>query len=136
MKTFKIVELQVVEDEKSKHLIPLIDGLVINKENENNDWIIEAYANKSHLPFFEKLQGKNNTFEIRVVITHPENDPAPFTVSIHSILPFEDHCSVLFEGKLTERRMDSSELLLNDLIKAGLSGEALLKEFKTRLREK
>lgn len=134
MKTFKIVALQVI-DNQQKINIPLSDGLVINKENNREEWIVEAYISKDYAQVFEKMKNEN-AFEIRVIITHHENDPAPFNVHIYSIKYLKEHISVLFEGTLIERRKDFSELLLSDLMKEGFTGDELLKEFKRRLKEK
>ncbi|VEF46495.1 YwpF [Bacillus freudenreichii] len=136
MKTFKIVALQVIDEQKHAKNIPLTDGLIINKENEEGSWIIEAYVADRFQSYFESIQEENTPFEIRVIITHAANDPAPFTVSIHSIRPVKDHISVLFIGRLSKRRNEYLELLLDDLIKEGLSGEKLLMEFKARMRMK
>ncbi|WP_186306437.1 YwpF-like family protein [Siminovitchia fortis] len=136
MKTFKIVALQIVDDQREAKNIPLTDGLIINKENEEGSWIIEAYIDNRFQSYFESIHEKGEPFEIRVIITHAANDPAPFTVSIHSIRPVKDHISVLFTGRLSKRRNEYLELLLDDLIKEGLSGETLLKEFKARMRMK
>ncbi|WP_018706555.1 YwpF-like family protein [Siminovitchia fordii] len=136
MKTFKIVALQIVDDHLETKNIPLTDGLIINKENEEGSWIIEAYVDNRFQSYFESIHEKGEPFEIRVIITHAANDPAPFTVSIHSIKQVKDHISVLFIGRLSKRRNEYLELLLADLIKEGLSGEELLKEFRARIRIK
>ncbi len=136
MKTFKIVALQILGDQHEAKNIPLTDGLIINKENEEGSWIIEAYVDNKFHSYFKSIDEKREPFEIRVIITHAANDPAPFTVSIHSIRPVKDHISVLFTGRLSKRRNEYLELLLDDLIKEGFSGEKLLNEFKARIRMK
>ena len=135
MKTFKIVTLQILENKYARD-IPLTDGLIINKENEDQEWIIEAYIDKKFEDLFQKRYQENKTFEIRVIITHPANDPASFIVNVHTIKRLENHISVLFEGQLSRRRSDYSELLLEDLVKEGYSGEELTKEFKLRIKAK
>ncbi|MBM7714513.1 hypothetical protein JOC94_001485 [Bacillus thermophilus] len=133
MKTFKIVALQVLEEKQAKN-IPLKDGLIINKENEDGSWVIEAFIDAQYKPYFEELREQNMPLEIRVIITHAANDPAPFTVKIHQIVDMEEHISVLFSGRLSKRRNEYLELLLDDLIKEGLEGEELLTEFKARMK--
>lgn len=135
MKTFKIVALQVLESTRTKN-IPLTDGLIINKENEDGMWVIEAYIDIKYESFFQKKQEDREDFEISVIITHAGNDPAPFTVKVHTIKRLEDHISVLFQGKLSMRRNEYSELLLDDLIKDGFGGNQLIEEFKKRMKEK
>lgn len=135
MKTFKIVALQVIEKHKAVD-IPLTDGLIINKENRDGVWIIEAYIEKQYLEIFQNKYAERTPFEIRVIITHTANDPAPFTAKIILINEFERHFSVLFEGKLNRRRNQYPELLLEDLIKEGFSGDHLMAEFKKRMKAK
>lgn len=133
MKTFKIVALQILEKKESKN-IPLKDGLIVNKENDDGSWVIEAFVDAQYKPYFDSLRENNRPLEIRVIITHAANDPAPFTVKIHKIVDMNDHISVLFTGRLSKRRNEYLELLLDDLIKEGLEGQALLAEFKARMR--
>ncbi|HEY4553182.1 MAG TPA: YwpF-like family protein [Bacillaceae bacterium] len=132
MKTFKIVALQMIEDQNIKD-IPLEDGLIINKENEDATWIIEALVDDSYEEYFHEYKEKKEPSEIRVIITHAANDPAPFTVKVHSISRLTNHISVLFKGKLSKRRNEYAEMLLDDLIKEGYGGEELLKEFQNRM---
>ncbi len=135
LKTFKIVALQLLENKKAQD-IELEDGLIINKESEDGTWIIEAYIPKKYNDIFQTRLASKETFDIRVVITHADNDPAPFTVTISSIQQLKDHISVLFQGRLSKKRNDYSEMLLDDLIKEGYSGEQLLAEFKERMQSR
>ncbi|MBS4178081.1 YwpF-like family protein [Lederbergia citrea] len=135
MKTFKIVALQMLKEHKAEN-IPLTDGLIINKENEDGFWIIEAFIDEKYEELFQKKYDSKEIFEIRVIITHAANDPAPFTVKVHTIKRVDHRISVLFEGRLSKRRNDYSELLLDDLIKEGFSGEKLIEEFKRRMKTK
>lgn len=132
MKTFKVVALQILEGKKNRN-IPLTDGLIINKENNEGNWIIEAYVKKHLFDYFQSLYEQNEQIEIRVIITHGANDPAPFIVKIHKIVTMNEHISVLFKGRLSKRRNEYLELLLEELIKEELSEEALIKEFRKRL---
>lgn len=134
LKTFKIVALQIYADKKAIN-IPLNDGLIINKENEDGVWIIEAFIEKQYMEQFQKRYENQEAFEIRVVITHAANDPAPFTVKVHTIQVLGDYISVLFEGRLSKRRNEYPEILLDDLIKEGFSGEQLLEEFRKRMKK-
>ncbi|MBS4218931.1 hypothetical protein KHA96_11455 [Bacillus sp. FJAT-49711] len=135
MKTFKIVALHIYENKKATN-IPLEDGLIINKENEDGVWIIEAFIEKQYIEHFQKRFDHEEKFEIRVIITHAANDPAPLTVKVHTIQVLDDHISVLFEGRLSKRRNEYPEILLDDLIKEGLSGDQLLEEFRKRMKRK
>lgn len=131
MKTFKLISLQIVEDNEVLD-IPLHDGLIINKEDEKNRWLIEAYVDASFTDFFEKhFEQKKETFA-QVVISKKENDPANFATSILHVKKIDGHLSVLFEGYL-KRTKNYAELLLSDLIERGYSGEELLNEFREKM---
>lgn len=132
MKSFKIVALQIVEGKENVD-IPLTDGLVINKENSEGNWIIEAYVKNKFAEYFQSLYNKNESFEIRVIITHTANDPALFYVEIHKIVSIKDHLSILFKGRLSKRRNEYLAFILKELIDEGLKGEELLEEFRKRL---
>lgn len=135
LKSFKIIALQLM-DQQQPIEIPLTDGLVINMESEDGEWIIEAYIDKRFRQSFQEKYQNQDPFEIRVVITHSGNDPAPFTVQVHSIQELDQHISVLLKGKLSKKRIEYLELLLNELIKEGYNGEALRAEFKNRMKTK
>lgn len=135
MKTFKLVALEVVEDGNSVE-IPLEDGLIINKENERSSWLLEAYTTLSLYDYFKKIYDEKREIIVQAVITKRENDPAFFQTKIVSLNKFEEHMSVLFEGQLRRNRRDYSELLLDSLIEKGLGGQALLTEFKDKMKSK
>lgn len=135
MKSFKLVALEIVEDGTSVE-IPLEDGLIINKENERAHWLLEAYTNLTLYDYFEKIHKQNREIIVQAVITKRENDPAYFQTKIVSLNKFEEHISVLFEGSLRRNRSDYSELLLDSLLEKGLGGQALLAEFKDKMKSK
>ncbi|GLB59012.1 YwpF-like family protein [Cytobacillus sp. NCCP-133] len=135
MKTFKLVSLQLVEEDGLVD-IELDDGLIINKEDEKSNWLLEAYVNKSYFEYFQKRADKDDELTIRVVITKRENDPAAFQTKITSINELEDHISILFEGSLKRTKNDYAELLLQDLLGKGLKGDNLLDEFKVKMQSK
>lgn len=135
MKTFKLVSLQLVE-EGSLVDIELDDGLIINKEDEKSNWLLEAYIDKSYLDYFKKRADNKDELVIQVVITKKENDPAAFQTKITSINELENHISILFEGSLKRTKNDYAELLLQDLLDKGFKGDNLLDEFKTKMQSK
>ena len=134
MKTFKIVALQIFKNKIATD-IPLSDGIIINKENEKEEWIIEAFIDKKFEGLFNKKYEEKEIFEIRVIITHSDNDPASFSVKVHKVKAMKSHISVLFEGHLSRPRKEYSELLLQELIEEGYSGQELTKAFKGRIRK-
>lgn len=135
MKTFKLFSLNIVKEDKLVD-IPLEDGLIINKEDEHNTWLIEVYTDKSFYNLFQAAIDQNNDLLVQVVITKKENDPAPFKVKAKSMHAFDKNISVLLEGSLRRSRNNYSELLLDELLQKGLSGDELLTEFKTKMLTK
>jgi len=136
MKTFKLISLQLVEDDGSLIDIDLEDGLIINKEDEKSSWLIEAFVDKTFLTPFKDAKNNDRELLIQVVITKAENDPAPFIVNVHSYREIGDKVSILLIGALRRTKKDYAELLLQDLITKGFEGENLLVEFKDKMKTK
>jgi hypothetical protein len=136
MKTFKLVGLQVVYDDLHRKEISLIDGLVINKEDGRNRWLIETYVDKQYEPLFLELQKENDEFRLQVTISNKSNDPANMIATVRSITLMNEHISVLMDGLLIRNKTDLAEVVLAGLVEKGLQGEALLKEFKHQLHER
>ncbi|MFJ7726090.1 YwpF-like family protein [Neobacillus sp. NPDC097160] len=135
MKSFKLYSLDVVEDDTSVE-VPLVDGLILNKEDDRSTWLLEAYTDLSLYDYFKKISEQNRDIIVEAVITKKENAPAYFQTKISSLLKFEKYISVLFEGHLRRNKSDYSELLLDSLMQKGLEGEELLKEFKEKMKSK
>ncbi|MCP3739739.1 YwpF-like family protein [Rossellomorea sp. BNER] len=135
MKTFKVITLQIVNHEDLKD-IEILDGLIINKEDEKRTWLIEAFMPKSYYDFFREAQQSENDIEVQVVISQKANDPAAFMTSIRCIKQMDEHLSILFEGKLKKQRNEYAELLLDDLIQQGFNGEKLSLEFRKKMQAK
>lgn len=132
MKTFKLRGLEIMEDKKSsikKKEVSLIDGLVINREDEHG-WLIEAYIEDSYKQYLESISDTTELM-IQVKITREENDPAFFITEIMSINDIGDGTiNVLFQGKVVDHRKSRIEEMLEMIIKEGYQGESLLKKFK------
>ncbi|WML46596.1 YwpF family protein [Neobacillus sp. PS3-34] len=135
MKTFKLVSLEIVDNDDLIN-IPLKDGLIINKEDEKSTWLLEAYSDHSLYDYVKNLDEQKKDIIVQAVITKLDNDPAYFQTRITSLKKFSAHMSILFEGHLRRMRNDYSELLLGSLLQQGLSGEALLTEFKEKMKSK
>jgi hypothetical protein len=135
LKTFKLVLLQVVEDSGIKD-IPLEDGLIINREDDKNSWLIEAYTDHVHLPFFQQVHDSKQDLTIQVVITKRENDPATFQTKVSSVKKLGEHASILFEGTLKRAKNNYAEQLLDHLLQKGLDGPALMQEFQEKMKTK
>jgi hypothetical protein len=135
MKTFKLIALEVVDGGNTVE-IPLEDGLIINKENEGASWLLEAYTDLSLYDYFQKIHEQSREVIVQAVITKRENVPAYFQTKIASLNKFQNHVSVLFEGRLRRNRSDYSELLLDSLLEKGLGGQTLLEEFRDKMKSK
>ncbi|PLS17763.1 hypothetical protein CVD28_08660 [Bacillus sp. M6-12] len=136
MKTFKLVSLQLFNDKQEIVDVELTDGLIINKEDDDNTWLIEALLQEKEYKVIENTVSDKQNVELRVVITKKENDPAAFQTILHSVKNVEDLYSVLFEGHLKRTKRDYAELLLQDLVHNGMSGKDLVTEFKEKIRSR
>jgi hypothetical protein len=135
MKTFKLISLDVVENGNSIE-VPLEDGLILNKEDEHSTWLIEAYTDLSKYEFFQKILEEDREIIVEAVISKKDNAPAYFQTKISSLQKFDRHISVLFQGQMRRNKSDYSELLLDNLLQKGFEGEALLTEFKEKMKSK
>ncbi|OCA82437.1 hypothetical protein A8F94_21275 [Bacillus sp. FJAT-27225] len=135
MKTFKLIALEIIEDEKAIE-IPLESGLIINKEDEQSNWLMEAYTDLSFYQFFKKYQESGKECIVQVVITNRQNDPAFFQARVCTLKKFEKHISVLLEGKLRRTKVGYAEMLLGQLLDQGYEGGGLLSEFKDKMQSK
>ncbi|MDC3416557.1 YwpF-like family protein [Aquibacillus salsiterrae] len=136
MKTFKLISLDLLEDKNEEIIvsnIPLVDGLIIDREDEKNHWVIEALLNRNYAKYFNELNEKNEEFMLQAKITKPSNQPATFMCSILSINKMDEHINVLFLGSLIDRKKGQIERTLRLLIDEGYQGEELLDEFKDRV---
>lgn len=136
MKTFRLISFEVVDNDELKE-IELVDGLMINKEDDKNTWLIEVYTNSNDLNFLEKALQNQEEFNIRVVISNKENDPVYFQAKVRSINKLETNISIMLQGKIKKISLRRyAGVLLEDLLNKGLSGEQLLSEFKNKLHSK
>ncbi|GAB3793069.1 YwpF family protein [Virgibacillus kimchii] len=133
MKTFKLKSLEIFdqqEEEILQHRIPLLDGLIINREDDKDQWTIEAFLEKSYLSFFEKLKDENEEIMVQVKITKESNEPATFITSIIGINQIGEYMNILFVGNIVDRRINKIEEMLTSLIEEGYQGDDLLEKFK------
>jgi len=133
VKTFKLKSLDIFdqkEDEILQHSIPLLDGLIINREDDQDQWTIEAFIDKSHLPFFEKLKEETEEIMLQVKITKESNEPATFITSFIGINEIGENMNILFVGTIVDRRINKIEEMLTSLIEEGYQGNDLLEKFK------
>ncbi|WP_053219845.1 YwpF-like family protein [Virgibacillus senegalensis] len=135
MKTFKLISLDVLEDQQEEirpRNIPLLDGLIINREDDQNHWLLEAYLDKSYEVYFQTLKEENEVM-IQGKITKESNQPATFMASVIDINKIGEHINVLFLGTLVDRKKGEIERTLKVLIEEGYQGDELLEQFKDRM---
>ncbi|MFD1849220.1 YwpF family protein [Oceanobacillus bengalensis] len=107
MKTFKLKMLTIKgNNERQEKQIPLLDGLIINREDDKNQWIIEAYIEQGYQTFLEELFKKEDSLLLKVKITKENNNPAFFNCIIIGVNRIGDNLNVLFKGTI----VDSSTL--------------------------
>ncbi|ARW08579.1 MULTISPECIES: YwpF-like family protein [Bacillus] len=136
MKTFKLVDLNVErvdKEEKSIEQFPLIDGLIINKEDGENHWLIEALVPKEHLSFFDQLQKKQDEVKVFVTITKKSNRPAQLTAAVKNIAELEESISVLIYGQMVTRKQQGTATILESLVEEGYTGANLIEAFKQKI---
>lgn len=135
MKTFKLKALEVIESKDSdkdilQYQIPLLEGLIINREDEDNQWVIEAYVDSTYNNFFTRLKETREEIMVQVKITKQSNAPATFITSIIGINDVGDNMNVLFMGTIVDKQREIVLDMLKKLIDQGYHGEDLLDEFK------
>ncbi|AKL78091.1 YwpF-like family protein [Bacillus velezensis] len=136
MKTFKLVDLNVErldKDDQPIEQFPLLDGLIINKEDGENHWLIEALVPAEHLSFFDMLMKSQKEAKVFVTITKKSNRPAQLTGRIKNIVELERSIQVLIYGQMVSRNHPGSESILESLVKEGYSGSRLIEAFKQKL---
>lgn len=117
-------------EEIKKHSIELKDGLIINREDERNQWTIEAYVDHSYLSLFNRMKEIRDEIMIQVKITKESNDYATFITSIVSINEIGSDMNVLFLGTIIDRQKSKIEEMLVKLVEQGYEGKNLIKKFK------
>src|SRR5699024_10802012 len=112
MKTFKLMGLEVMGNEQDgveQKAVTLIDGLVINRE-DNNGWLLEAYVDEQYLSYYEKLVDITEILSIKEIS--------------------EQKINVLFGGRVIDHSKSRVEDMLRMIMEEGYQGESLLKKFK------
>lgn len=136
MKSFRLVSLQIMTADAQMVNIELTEGLTINKEDEQNRWLIEAFVHIDHYAPLAKAIEAQDTIRLQATITKKENNPASFRAQILTVKKVGDFYSVLFEGHIVSSHIEYAESLLENLIGSGLNGDALINAFKESIRSK
>ncbi|MFD2705373.1 YwpF family protein [Salibacterium lacus] len=138
MKTFRLVSLSLLlEGEKDvvSYRVPLQEGLIINREERDKSWLIEAVLPQSEEETFRPKMEAKMQMVLEVVITDTHNDPALMTGRVRSIVALESRISVLFDAVMAAGKDDVSNLILEGLIEEGYSGHDMLSEFYERKQD-
>lgn len=138
MKTFKLYSLEIVEnkdDDLFQHEVPLLDGLIINREDEQNRWVIEAFMERENFDIFHNLKEKGDTVMLQVKITKETNNPATFITSLLSVNEIGDRINAIFMGTIIDKRKGIVKDMLKKLIEEGYQGESLYKKFKELIEQ-
>ena len=134
MKTFKLVKLQIVENDSIRDF-SLLDGLIINKEDDKQTWILEAFLQDEQMDYFKTIQQQTEDIELLAVISNKRNDPASLFAHIHEVRHIGDKMSVLFKGHLRNQRNEYAEQLLDHLVShSSLTGDELMKTFREQMK--
>ncbi|WP_346235342.1 YwpF family protein [Lysinibacillus telephonicus] len=135
MKTFKMLSFDLISENGGQN-IPIIDGIVINQENSHKSWILELFISKEFQSTFQKFKASGEILEVHVIISFPDNEPAPFKVIVSDISEIGDRITVLLKGTIITQRNKYAEQLLKMLINENLPNDELLQRFKQGMRER
>lgn len=128
-----MISLSIVSDHEEVP-ITIEDGIVINQENSSRSWVLELFTDQKYENYFNELKMSNDVYDVKVIISYPENEPAHFEVVTYSVKKIGDHLSVLLRGTLKRVRRKYAESLLAQLIEDGLIGEELLSKFENDMK--
>ncbi|SFP53057.1 YwpF family protein [Salibacterium halotolerans] len=138
MKTFRLVSLFLLPAEKkgiASYRVPLQEGLIINREERDKSWLIEAVLPQSEEETFRRKMETQEQMVLEVIITDTHNDPALMTGLVRRIVPLEQRISVMFDAVMAAGKDDVSNLILEQLIEEGYSGHDMLSEFYERKQD-
>ncbi|QKY68885.1 YwpF-like family protein [Lentibacillus sp. CBA3610] len=136
MKTFKLRSLKIIDNEDADVLqqtIPLLDGLIINREDDENRWLVEAYLEQRYYDFFKNFSHNKEEVLIEVKITKESNRPATFITAVIDTNIIGEQMNVIFIGTIVDQRKEIIEKQLKSLIEQGYQGEELLEKFKEQV---
>ncbi len=137
MKTFKLKSLMILEhadEHVQEKTISLIDGLIINREDQEATWLIEAYVDASYEDYFNQVKLQEDVM-IQVKITKETNEPATFITSIIGVNKIEQNINVLFIGKMVDVRSGKAQKILKELVDKGYEGKILIECFRKKMRK-
>ncbi|WP_347860738.1 YwpF family protein [Salimicrobium sp. PL1-032A] len=135
MKTFKLVSLDIIEENQEDitlRSIDLKDGMIINREDDHGRWLLETFLENKYKDYFYSLVKRKEKLMIQATITKKDNSPVTFLVETKEVNIFDQTMNVIFMGTMVDKKQEQVEKLLQVLLEEGYQGERLLEEFKRR----
>ncbi|CAM3741621.1 YwpF-like family protein [Alkalicoccus chagannorensis] len=143
MKTFRLCSINILFDEPPEEHemikgreVPLVEGLIINKEEAEKSWLLEAVLDQEWDSFFRDYLQENQTFMAEVTITNRTNDPATLVCRVSDVHQLHEHIVVHMQGDIVAKKDDLSDMLLRNLLDEGYEGEALYEEYRRRKKNR
>src|SRR5690625_254161 len=109
--------------------VTFIDGLVIDREDDKDYWLIEVYMVKDYLELFQTLTNYDEIL-VKVKISKESNDPAYFITKVIKITPIIDDFTALLRGKLIKSQTKDVTTSLNELITVGYDRRTIFRKLK------
>jgi len=109
--------------------VTFIDGLVIDREDDKDYWLIEVYMVKDYLELFQTLTNYDEIL-VKVKISKESNDPAYFITKVIKITPIIDDFTALLRGKLIKSQTKDVTTSLNELITVGYDRRTIFSKLK------
>lgn len=116
-------------DSINEQQIAFTDGLVIDREDDKDYWLIEVYMTKDYLELFQTFKDDDELL-VKVKISKESNDPAYFITRIIKITPIMDNFTLLLSGSLVKTETKDVTTTLSEYIAAGYNQETILKKLK------
>lgn len=131
MKTFRLVQVRLVQDEYGNELnlpIELLDGLIISKEHDN-EWLLEMLVPTEFAVMLHHYLNKRILLLAEAVITSANNRPAAIAMTFTSERSLSNHHTFVAEGLMLLPKQDSTKQVLDSLISEGVADANLKPSF-------
>ncbi len=131
MKTFRLVQVRLVQDEYGNELnlpIELVDGLIISKEHDN-EWLLEMLVPTEFAVTLHHYLNKRMLLLAEAIITSPSNRPAAIALTFTSERSLSNHHTFVAEGLMLLPKHDPTKQVLDSLIADGVTGSELKPSF-------
>ena len=118
MKTFRLVQVRLVQDEYGNELnlpINLLDGLIISKEHDQ-EWLLEMLVPTEFAVTLHHYLNRRILLLAEAVITSPSNPPAALAITFTSERALNNHHTFVAEGLMLIPKHDVTKQVLNSLI--------------------